>query len=166
MVEENFIYFRPDLTEYITDDFVKKYNIDIDGKWLTPDGYYSEKEGVVDRVLADGTYILIGHVSYNRGASCHKIGQFLGIKSTGINWILSHQLDYYPNSKGTKLDPVFALVRVGAPKDFAKVGLVIDQLKKNGCTERELEKKILQLNPSTIESKVYRLRLALQRQLV
>jgi len=165
MEGENFVYFRPDLTEYITQEFVEKYNVQTEGRWIPSHGYYSEKEEVTDRVIGDGAYILVGHVDYNNAACYHKIGQFVGIKSTGINWVFSHPLDYYPNSKGLNLDPIFALIKVGAPQDFGKVGLAIDNLRKMGCTAKELERKILQLNPDTVESKIYRLRLALQRQL-
>lgn len=164
MGEKYFVYFRPDLTEFISQDFAEKYNVKLDN-WLVPDGYYSEKEGVADRIIPDGSYVVLGRVSYSNSSSSHKIGQFVGLKCTGINWQFSHQFDYYPNSGGLDLDPVFAVVRVGKVREFPKVGLTIEKIKESLITERELAKFALQYNPNTVEARVYRLRLALQREL-
>lgn len=169
MGRENFIYFRPDLTEYITQDFVDRFSVNTDA-WLFPDGYFLQNEGTVgsDKGLPDGAYIMIGHVEYTTsdGLKKHKIGQFVGVKLAGINFVGTHELDYYPNSKGVILDPMFALVRVGETWEFKKVGVLTEDFRRRPITEKELDKHILRYDPNTIESKIYRLRLALQRQMV
>ena len=165
MEKEIGLYFRPDFTEYITQSFVNRYKVDT-RFWIPAHAYYSQKNETADRVIPDGSYVLVGHVEYNNGACYHKIGQFIGIQSAGINWLFSHKFDYYPNSKGVELDPVFALMRVGEVREFKKVGVIIEDLRRRHFSEREIAKEILQYHPDTIESKVYRLRLALQRQMI
>lgn len=159
-----FIYFRQDLTEYITQKFATSYNVNLD-YWLRPEGYYSQKTEVADRMIPDGTYVMMGVVEYSDKLSYHRIGQFVGLKCTGIHWEFSHKFNPYPGSGVQDLDPILALVKVGKPRDFKKVGLIIEEEKKKTVTERELARMVSQYNPNSVESRVYRLLLALQRQI-
>jgi len=163
------IYFRPDLTEYITQEFVEKYSVSTEA-WLKPQGYYLQNKETVgsDRGIPDGAYVMLGHIDYTScaGTHKHKIGQFTGVKVEGINFVISHSFNYYPNSKDLDLNPMFAMVRVGVTSEFKKVGIIVEDLKTKPVTEMYLLQQVLHFPPNSVESKVYRLRLALQRQMV
>jgi len=165
-MENELLYFRPDLTEYITQSFVEKYNVNTD-TWLSPIGYYVQNtdEFVSNGGIPDGTYIMIGHVDYMSAnkMNWHRIGQFVGVKLEGINFVGTHPLTYYPNSKDVDLNPMFALIRVGDTSDFKKAGVIIEDLNSRPVSDWELQKRALDYEFNSVESRTYRLRLALQR---
>lgn len=163
------LFFRPDLTEYLTEDFVKYYDVDTTC-WLNPKAYYIEKENSIgsDSGVPDGSYILIGHIEYTSicGKSRHKIGQFAGLKVEGLNLIFSSKLHYYPNCKGLDIDPIYALFLVGKNTEFNKLKSLVEDLNKSPVSLDYIKYKISQCKDfNSLESKVYRLRMALQKQI-
>jgi len=167
-MDEQLIYFRPDFTEYITQEFVDKYSVNTD-TWVAPRGYYLQNtDGFVSNGgIPDGTYIMIGHVDYASVNKMHhhRIGQFVGVKLEGINFVGTNELAYYPNSKDVELNPMFALVRVGNTNEFKKVGVIIEDLNRRPISDWELQKRALDYEFNSVESRTYRLRLALRRQM-
>lgn len=161
------VWVRSDYTEIVTNDFVKYYNIKTKGHWIDPGLYYNERLDKVNTRAPDGTYILVGASEYYSSdlSNCYKIGQFSAIRLQGFSFVGSHKLKEYPNSSGVELEPIYPLIHVGKPDDFKKASLIVELLRRKPLTQGELRAKIVQLDPFSVDGKIYRLRLALSKQI-
>lgn len=158
---------RNDYTELITEKFAKKYNVNVTD-WIFPFGYYDQYDGSVDcnGYIPDGTYILIGKVSYpgNGRFSYHIVTQFNLLLSRGIDLSFAMPFNTYTDlPKEIPLAPKFPLFKVGDCLDFLKYKDKFIEIANTWLTKDEILSKLGKIDPSTIEYKVYALKLALLR---
>lgn len=169
MNETKGIYIRNDLTELISERFVKHYDINL-RYYTAPFGYFSEKTGniICNGRLPDGTYILIGTVSYpgTKNYSKHTVFQFNVLKSAGKDLRFAQRLAGYPDKpEAVALSPEFPLFRIGERTDYKEACKCYFESISQYFTIDELFSKITKLIPMSIEDKIYRFRIALQREM-
>jgi hypothetical protein len=166
-IKINGYILRNDYSELITEKFAKKYNVDITD-WIFPFGYYNQYDGSVDcnGFIPDGTYVLIGKVSYPGKSrfSYHIITQFNFIQSAGVTLSFSSPFNGYPELPDTiPLAPKFPIFKVGTCLDFIQFKDRFIEISNTWLTKDEIQSKLYKLDNSTIEYKVYALKLALLR---
>ena len=163
-------FFRSDLTEMVSESFAKSYNMDLSG-WVQPYGYYDERHGSVfcnDNFFPDGTYIALGKVSYPgvERRSWYHIGQFNVARSMGLELRWANKFETYPNLPETlkkSLSPTFPLIQVGEVADYGAAVALVKELNSRPLTARTIKDRIKKAEPDSLEHKIYRLRLAFQK---
>lgn len=162
------IFLHKDYSNLITETFAKRFHVDLN-HWIKPFGYYNQAEQsiICNRSLPDGVYVLLGSVSYpgKERMSCYTVYQFNICRSRGLDLSMYRPLNNYPNAPAIPLSPVFPLFKVGNISDYKKAKTVYEGVIKNYLSIDSLIRIINNLDPNTLESKIYRLRLALQRQI-
>jgi len=158
---------RKDYTELITEKFAKKYNVNVTD-WIFPFGYYEQYDGSVDcnGYLPDGTYILIGKVSYPGAGrfSYHIVTQFNFLLSRGVDLSFAIPFNAYTDlPKEIPLAPKFPLFKVGDCEDFIKHRDKFTEIANTWLTKDEILSKLSKINIDSIEYKIYALKLALLR---
>jgi len=163
----SYMYIRKDLEEIITEKFAKHYFVDL-SKWIAPFGYYDEYSGSIRcrEGFPDGTYAALGRVKYpgKRRFSYYTIYQFNVCRSRGIELRWANRFNPYPNvPNAINLQPAFPLIKVGELTDYisakkayqaVRVPLTIDEIKSK-----------IKLSEDAVQAKVFKLRLALQREI-
>jgi len=160
------IYLRKDLKEYITESFVKRYSINLNN-WIEPFAYWDQYNQSVlsNGSVPDGTYVLLGNVKYPsvNKLSFHNIYQFNVVRLLGSDVTFSGNFNEYVGlSKSVPLRPVFPLFKLDQARSFNKARNVFIRELNKPLTHLELNAKIEQAKPGSITDKLYRLRLALE----
>jgi len=164
------IFVSTDLSYLITEQFAKTYHIDLDS-WITPFGYFDEyNQSIISNThIPDGIYILLGWVNYPGSSrmSSHTIYQFNVIQSRGLDLILHKPLNKYHNlPKNLPLSPKYPLFKVGDLPDYKEAKKAYSELHTQHLTLDNLKANIANIaDQSSVKSKIYNLRLALQRRI-
>ncbi len=156
------IYLKQDFTEFITESFVKKYNINL-SKWIAPFAYLEQYTQILyhNKKLPEGTYALIGSVEYpgKQRFTKHKIYQF-NILKIKLDYIeIGNKFNNYIDLPIT-INPSFPLFRLDDAKKYKDILNLFNTIIKEDLTILQLKDKINKLDLS-MESKLYRLQLAI-----
>jgi len=163
-------FFRSDLTEYISEAFAKKYTVSLDS-WIQPFAYYDEGLGVIlcNSRLEDGLYVTLGKVIYPSSIardSYHIVFQYNLARCRGMELRWADRFKPYPNlPKHIPLSPTFPMLKVGSLVDYREAKEIYYKIKGKPFTIDELKGIIDSAELNTVESRLYRLRLALQREI-
>jgi hypothetical protein len=166
------IFLRSDYSEYISESFVKKYNVDLT-TWIQPYGFFDEFSGTIlhNKDLPDGTYIILGKVSYPGKSRMSKyiIGQFNLCKILGETLEILNKFSPYPNvpeELKSNLHPKFPMFKIGDASIFKTLKKPFNYIGESNLTVEELMDRINKISSteSTIK-KIYSLKLALLRDL-
>ena len=168
-IEVEGVFLHSNYTELISETFAKRYGVDL-SKWIQPYGFFDHiNESIISNGdLPAGTYVILGHVSYpgKTPLSYHKVFQFALCRSILDDLLLADPLSSYPDKPARlPLAPKYPMFRVGDLNSFIKGKKVVKQLIAKHLTVDYLVDKIQILEKDTIESNIYRLRLALQREI-
>ena len=169
-IEIEGIFLSLDLTDLISETFAKRMYIDL-SKWVQPYCYFDERNQslITNGDTPDGIYVLIGRMSYpgNILPSYFTIYQFNIVKIVGLNITLARPLNPYPNMPNELRDvaPVYPLFRVGETFEYRQAIALYNKIIKQHLTADALRNIIFQSDENSIESKIYRIRLAVQRQI-
>lgn len=166
-IKINGYILRNDYSELITEKFAKKYNINTT-EWIFPFGYYDQYDGSVDcnGYIPDGTYILIGKVSYpgNGRFSYHIVTQFNFLRSRGIDLdFIAPFNPYLDLPKEIPLAPKFPLFKIGNCEDFILYKDRFLEIANTWLTKDEILNKLNKIDKTSVEYKIYALKLALLR---
>lgn len=166
----NDIYLRKDYTEVITEQFAKRYDINL-LKWIRPFGYYDQvnKSIISNNGIPDGTYIILGCITYPAysGTCLYTIGQFNLAKSRGIDLTWATAFNNYPElPNNSEIKPLFPLFRVAKHTKYKEALSYFIEIQNKEWTVDELKNKILETDKTILENTMYRLRLAFQRNLI
>lgn len=161
------IYLSLDYTHLITEKVAKTLFVDLN-KWVAPYAYFDHgnKEIICNGHVPDGCYIILGKVSYpgKQRMSYHEVYQFQVAKNRGTDLYLYKPLNLYPElPKEVPLAPLFPLYRVGSISEYKEAVEVIKQLEARYFSIDQLKDTILNYPIDTVQGKVFRLRLALER---
>ena len=170
-IEVEGIFLSLDYSDIITESFAKRFNVDLK-QWIHPFCYFDEKNQslISNKEVPDGTYILLGRISYPGEAkyTYHTTLQFNIVKIQGFNLIFARPLNGYlnmPKALLNSITPNFPLFKIGETSEYKKATGLYTKISKQHLTADSLKDIILKQEPNSIESKFYRIRLAIQRQI-
>lgn len=166
------IFLRKDFSEYITESFAKKYNVNLT-TWIQPFGFFDEFTGNIlhNGNLPDGIYVILGKVSYPGEARLSKycIGQFNLCKIFGDTVEILNKFNPYPNVPEAikpNFKPKFPMFRLGDAKGFKILSKSFNYIASSNLTSDALMYKISKIsNTESTIKKIYSLKLALLRDL-
>ena len=163
------IYLRKDLKEYVTETFVKKYNMNLEN-WIEPFGYWNqyEESTLSNGPVPDGTYVLFGKVEYpgSKRMSLHKVFQFNIVRVMGEDVTFAGNFNKYVGlPSGIPLRPIFPLFKIDQPRAFNRARNVFLKRINKPLTYQELRYMIKKESPNSLEDKIFRVRLALQTEI-
>lgn len=168
-IEVEGIFLSQDFTDYITEKFAKRFCVDTK-QWIQPFAYYDEANDslISNGYVPDGTYALIGSVSYPgiERWSSHTVFQFNLLKIRGEDIVFAKRMNLYPDlPPEIPLKPVFPIFRLGDHTQFREASKVFKDIGASHLTCQALTDKIVKLEDNSLESKIYRIRLAVQRRI-
>lgn len=166
-IEVEGLFLSLDHSTLITEKIAKKLFVNLD-YWITPYGYYNQLTAsiICNEYIPDGTYIILGKTSYpgEDRMSCHEVYQFMVAKNRGIDLILYKPLNKYPQlPTEIPLNPYFPMYRIGDLKDYRKSVKIFKEIEGKYLTLDQLTNILNQYPLNTVEGKLYRLRLALEK---
>ena len=119
--------------------------------------------------IPDGVYIVLGSVSYpgEKRMSRHVIYQFNLARSRGIDLRWAARFNPYPNvPKVLDLRPIYPMFRIEELTTYEDCKSVYYKLQKTPVFAVDQLKEIIRkADPGSIKDTIYRLRLALQREI-
>lgn len=160
------IFLKIDFTEFITESFVKRYNVNL-SNWISPFGYLEQNTCalVYNTPIPKGTYVLFGKVTYpgKQSLSSHTIYQLnlVKVKRSHIE-LLNFFKQYVDLPDSIPLNPYFPLFRLGEIKDYKDISKLLKKIEKENFPISQLQCIINKLDPDTVESKLYKLYLAIK----
>jgi hypothetical protein len=164
-------YLHQDLTEIITETFARRYLVDLT-QWVSAPAYYDEMQQLLlcnDRGVPDGTYIALGKVHYPCSLTrmnFYHTYQFNLAKCRGLELRWACQFRPYPNvPERIPLAPVFPMFRIGTCAEYLQAKDLYFTIMQQSLTKDYIKDIINQESGLTLKSKMYRLRLALQREI-
>jgi len=161
------IFLRRDLSEFITETFAKRYNVNLEN-WIEPYAYWDEKSEATLTTrenVPDGTYVLFGKVTYPGvdRMSQHHIFQFNVLKVRGADVQIAAPFNSYPNiSPRVPLQPIFPMFKIDQSRAYVAAKKIFHSKLNKPLHYKELESLIKSSKTNSIENKLYRLRLAVQ----
>jgi len=165
----NGLFLSSNLEHLIEEKTAISLFIDLN-KWICPFAYLTQSTGelLCNGGLPDGTYVLLGKISYPGDDKCsfHEVYQFNLVKVSGKDMTIENTLNNYPQldkSLKSSLNPSFPLYRIGPTKDFKTLKKLYKELKTDYLTIDVLKDKIRPYSVDTPEGKLLRIRLAFER---
>jgi hypothetical protein len=163
------IYLRKDLKEFITESFVKRYNVNLEN-WVEPFAYWDQynQSTLSNGPVPDGTYVLFGKVEYPsvNSMSFFHIYQFNIVRIMGEDVTFAGNFNEYAGlPEAVKLAPVFPLFKVDQPRAFNKARNIFLKKLNKPLSHLELKDIIKKYKPGSLEDKIFRIRLALQTEI-